>query len=52
MIQAMGLEADDPDWERIGRNGAKPKDQDAYQRLCEKRAQVVLKGSADAAKLR
>ena len=48
VIQAMGLEADDPDWERIGRDGAKPNDQDAYQRLREKRAQVVLE-AAEAA---
>jgi len=47
VIQAMGLEPDDPDWEKIGRDGAKPKDQDAYQRLCEKRAQALLEALAE-----
>lgn len=41
VVQAMGLDPDDPDWERIGRDGAKPSDLDAYQRLREKRAQVL-----------
>jgi len=48
VIQALGLEPNDPDWERIGRDGAQPKDQDAYQRLCDKRAQIVLEATAEA----
>jgi len=48
VIQAMGLEPDDPDWERIGRDGAKPNDKDAYQRLREKRRQVILEASASS----
>jgi hypothetical protein len=51
VIQAMGLEPDDPDWERIGRDGAQPNDQAAYQRLCEKRAQAVQEASAKASSL-
>ena len=48
VIQALGLEPDDPDWEKIGRDGAQPKDQDAYQRLRDKRAQIVLEATAGA----
>jgi hypothetical protein len=48
VIQALGLEPEDPDWERIGRDGAQPKDQDAYQRLREKRVRVVLQAKAEA----
>ena len=50
VIQALGLEPEDPDWERIGRDGAQPKDQDAYQRLCEKRVQVVRERSVETSR--
>ncbi|MBA3712838.1 MAG: hypothetical protein H0W76_10375 [Pyrinomonadaceae bacterium] len=40
-IRTLGLTLDDPDWERIGRDGARPGDRAAYQRLCEKREQAV-----------
>ena len=40
-ISAMGLEPDDPDWERIGRDCARPADEEAYRRLREKRERVV-----------
>ena len=43
-IRAMGLEPDDPDWERIKWDGARPVDTEAYQRLSEKRAQAVRDG--------
>jgi len=33
----MGLDPSDPDWERIGRDGARPADEQAYQRLRAKR---------------
>jgi hypothetical protein len=46
VIQALGLEPEDLDWERIGHDGAQPKDQDAYQRLREKRVQAVLEAIA------
>ena len=42
VISAMGLEPDDPDWEKIKRDGARPVDIEAYQRLCEKRAEIVM----------
>ena len=41
VIQALGLEPDDPDWERIGRDGAKPKDRDAYERLRDRRTKIL-----------
>jgi hypothetical protein len=47
VIQALGLEPDDPDWERIGRDAAKPADNEAYQRLRDKRARVVVAASAE-----
>ena len=41
VIAAMGLEPDDPDWEKIGRDCVEPTDADAYQRLLDKRLSVV-----------
>ena len=43
-IRAMGLEPDDPDWERVGRDCARPADEEAFRRLCEKREQAVREG--------
>lgn len=43
-IRAMGLEPDDTDWERINRDCAQPADEQAYQRLREKREQAVRAG--------
>ncbi len=40
-IRTMGLEPDDADWEKIGWNCVQPTDMQAYQRLSEKREQVV-----------
>jgi len=36
-VKAMGLDAKDPDWEKIGYDCAQPADPDAYTRLMEKR---------------
>jgi hypothetical protein len=48
-ITNLGLDPDDPDWERIGRDWAKPRDPEARERLYAKliRARVseVLAGS-------
>ena len=41
VIRALGLDADDPDWEKIKWDCARPEDPDAYKRLREKREQVV-----------
>lgn len=41
VIQAIGLEPDDPDWEKIGRDCARPADPEAYKRLREKRGSVL-----------
>lgn len=46
VIRALGLEPDDPDWERVGRDGARPADAEAFGRLREKRERV-LSGSRD-----
>ena len=40
-IRALGLEPDDPDWQKIGFDCVKPSDEEAYQRLSEKREKVV-----------
>lgn len=40
-IRALGLEPEDPDWERIGRDCARPADAEAYRRLRAKREQVA-----------
>lgn len=40
-IRLLGLDPDDPDWERIGRDWVRPADRDAWQRLCAKRVAVV-----------
>lgn len=36
-IRALGLEPDDPDWERINYDAARPADADAFARLREQR---------------
>ena len=41
VIRALGLDPGDPEWEKIGRDGALPTDQQAYERLRQKREQVV-----------
>lgn len=40
-IRVLGLDPDDPDWERIGQDGARPDDPEAWLRLGEKRDRVV-----------
>ena len=40
-ISAMGLDPEDADWELIGRDCARPSDAVAFERLREKRAEVV-----------
>lgn len=42
VIQAMGVDPDDPDWERIHWDCGRPIDREAFQRLCEKRATVLI----------
>lgn len=44
-ITALGLDPDDPDWEKTGRDCAKPADADAYQRLHEKRERAARGGA-------
>jgi hypothetical protein len=40
-INALGLDADDPDWKKIGCDCVKPVDLEAYERLSEKRRKVL-----------
>lgn len=32
-VKELGLDPDDPDWERIGRDWARPRDREAWERL-------------------
>jgi len=41
VVAALGLDPEDADWEAIGRDCVRPKDQAAFQRLSEKREQIV-----------
>lgn len=47
VIEALGLEPDDPDWGRIGRDAAMPKDAEAFQRLRQKRIDAMPKASPE-----
>ena len=40
-IRDLGLDPDDPDWARIGCDWVQPKDTEAWERLMEKREQVI-----------
>src|SRR3954471_21270238 len=41
VIRALGLEPNDPDWEQIGFDCARPADQAAFERLRAKREKVI-----------
>ena len=41
VIQALGLDPNDPDWKKIEYDCARPGDEAAYERLLEKRESVV-----------
>lgn len=45
-IRAMGLDPEDEDWERVGRDCARPADRDAYERLREKREKALARPSS------
>ena len=51
VISALGLEPDDPDWERINRDAARPTDLPAYERLRQKRENVLNQRSDNPNKL-
>ncbi|HYG80054.1 MAG TPA: hypothetical protein VD861_06685 [Pyrinomonadaceae bacterium] len=40
-VKAMGLDPDDPDWDKIGRDCARPADEQACRRLREKRERAA-----------
>ena len=41
VIQALGLDPQDPDWEMIGHDLARPANADAFERLRQKREEIV-----------
>jgi hypothetical protein len=41
VVAALGLDPNDLDWEKIGYDCARPNDGEAYQRLHQKRVQIV-----------
>src|SRR5204862_7040692 len=45
VIAALGLDPEDSDWEKIGYDCAHPNDEDAFERLREKREGVVRAAS-------
>jgi hypothetical protein len=47
VIQALGLDPNDSDWEKIGRDCARPSDTEAFQRLRQKRERIVREAMGD-----
>ena len=45
-VEHLGLDPDDPDWERIGRDFVRPKDLEARGRLFETRLQQLMQPAA------
>lgn len=41
VVRALGLDPNDPDWEKIGHDCARPNDAAAYQRLSAKREKIM-----------
>ena len=41
VIAALGLDPHDPDWEKIGYDCARPSDPEAFERLRQKRENVI-----------
>ena len=41
VISALGLDPNDPDWAKIGHDAAHPRDVAAFERLRQKRVEVV-----------
>ena len=40
-IRILGLDPDDPDWELIGRDWVRPRDQEAWERLKDRRVEAL-----------
>lgn len=47
VVAALGMDPDDLDWDKIGRDCARPNDADAFQRLAEKRERIVREETGD-----
>ena len=48
VVTALGLDPNDSDWEKIGRDCARPSDEAAFQRLYQKREQIVRNALSQA----
>jgi hypothetical protein len=44
VVAALGLDPADSDWEKIGHDCVRPNDTEAYQRLYQKREQILRDG--------
>lgn len=47
VVIALGMDPADSDWEKIGNDCARPNDTEAFQRLAQKREQIVRKAMGD-----
>ena len=47
VVAALGMDPNDADWEKIGRDCARPNDTEAFQRLVQKRERSVLQAMGD-----
>jgi hypothetical protein len=45
-VRALGIDPDDPDWERIGRDWVRPGDLDAWRRLRDRRREAIERSRA------
>jgi len=48
VIKALGLDPDDPDWEAIGHDCARPADDEAFARLRAKRERIASSASSES----
>lgn len=48
-VRELGLDPDDPDWQRIGFDWVRPRDAEAHHRLCRARLDVMLARGEDLA---
>ena len=47
VVAALGMDPNDSDWEKIGRDCARPNDSEAFLRLVQKREQIVRQAVGD-----
>jgi hypothetical protein len=49
-VRALGLDPDDPDWERVGYDLVDPRDRAAFERLCARRRAALAAGIGPASR--